>query len=294
MAIKFLTPELIEKHQPQEKGLRVEDIVRNTLNAPVIKRGYKKAHSSDLTKATYCPRMVALWREAGCPEEHEKVNATLAMTFRMGNLTAQLFCEDLGGESVWGNWVCRHCDDQHDQCYKPKPCSCHPDATWKYEEIVFVHEESSASGSIDCFMDLRTGKLTLIELKIIGPEDFQKLLMPMWEHRIRTQMYLEIIANSNHPAKDLIHLDTAKVFYMCRTHGKKVATRKLARVTPFKEYDVKPDPAAVQKYLDKARQLKIWEDTGEYPEPLCSSADCDQAKECPYLEKCIELGGFPL
>lgn len=289
MGLRFLTKEEIDKVTPSHRELTIEDIVRATLSEPVEARGYWKAHSSDLTKSDYCPRKVAFWREAGGPRELEKINPTLHMTFKQGNLTADLFCEYLGGKSVWGNWVCRHCDDYKEHSFKPKPCSCHPNATWKYEELCFEHLDNGASGSIDAFVDLkRNGMLTLVELKIISPDEFEKLLMPNWEHRVRTQMYLEIIKNSDHKAKRFINLDKAKVFYICRTHGKKVRNR----VTPFKEFDVPAMPEQTVTYLQKAKEIRMWEETGYYPAPICTDYECDIACKCKFRDKCFEQGGF--
>ncbi|MEG1728731.1 MAG: hypothetical protein RR280_04230 [Bacteroidaceae bacterium] len=208
----------------------------------------------------------------------------------MGNLTASLFCEDLAGDSVWGNWVCRHCDDLIEHSYKPAPCKCHPSSTWKYEEVVFLHKETEASGSVDAFMNLATGKLTLVELKIVSPTEFEKLIMPLWEHRVRTQLYLEILRGSDHPMLEMIDTENAKVFYMCRTHGKKVS----GRITPFKEFDVPSDVTKAQPYLDKAKRIKLWKETGEYPDPMCTDLDCSHAQACTYREKCAEVGGFAL
>lgn len=285
--IKFIKKEDLP---PAKKGVSIEDILRTNLSKPTLKRGYERTHASDLTKPDYCPRMVVLWRENGGKRKLEKINPTLAMTFKMGNAVADLITNDLGGENIWGNWVCGYCLKEVKHAYKPEACGCHEGASWKYEELVFVHKDSGASGSVDAFFDLMDGKLTVTELKIIAPEEFEKIKMPLWEHSVRTKLYLEIIANSGHPELKKIRLDSAKVFYTCRTHGKKVNNR----ITPFKEFEVEREPAKVEIYLNKARQIKMWEDTGEYPEPICPNPQCEEAQKCEFVEQCVELGGFAI
>lgn len=274
----------------QKKGVSIEDILRDNLAKPTLKRGYEFIHASDLTKSDYCPRKVVLWREHGGKRKYEKINATLAMTFKMGNAVADLITNDLGGDSVWGHWKCAHCQTVKEYTFKPEPCGCDPDAWWKYKEIQFIHTDSGASGSVDAFFDLRDGKFTVTELKIISPDEFESLKMPLWEHSVRTKLYLEIIANSNDLHISKIDLSKAKVFYTCRTHGKKVN----GRITPFKEFEVERDPGKVQVYLNKARQIKIWEDTGEYPAPICPNLQCKEAEACDFVKQCAELGGFAI
>lgn len=285
--IRFLRKEDLPE---VKKEITIEDILRANLSKPTVKRGYTNIHASDLTKPDYCPRMVALWRQGERKKQMEKLNSTLAMTFRMGNAVAQMITEDIGGDSIWGDWECRSCGTMVKNSFKPPQHDCMMGATWRYEEIVFEHIESGASGSVDAFFDLLDGLLTVTELKIISPDEFESLKMPLWEHSVRTKLYLEIIANSNHPMLHKIKLDSAKVFYTCRTHGKKVN----GRITPFKEFTVERDPDKVQIYLDKARQIKMHEETGEYPAPLCPHLDCKEARECNFVQQCAEIGGFAL
>lgn len=285
--IKFLT----KKHLPEQKsGITIQEILRSNLRVPQNRRGYNNIHASDLTKPDYCPRKVVLWREAGGPTSVEMLPAELAMTFKMGNITADLITNDLGGDAVWGDWRCSMCKRVVTACRKPETCGCHPDAWWKYKEVVFKHVETGASGSIDALFDLATGKFTVTELKIVAPDEFAKLKMPLWEHTVRTQLYMEIIKNSDYPLKDVIDTENAKVFYTCRSHGKRVD----GRLTPFIEFDVKASPENAEKYLNKARQIKLHEDTGEMPAPTCDSLDCNTAQKCAFLTRCTELGGFAL
>jgi hypothetical protein len=63
-------------------------------------------------------------------------------------------------------------------------------------------------------------------------EDFEKLKAPLAEHRIRTSLYMKLIAASGTPASLSIHPTLGKVLYISRGFGKKSDDH--GHIIPFK------------------------------------------------------------
>lgn len=263
-------------------------------------RGYDTIHASDLTKSDFCPRMVALLDITGAKPKDEYLDAALAMTFDVGNATADLMTNKWAGQRVIGNWECKTCGAVKHFCPKPKNavnegCShpkedklvCH----WRHREIRFVHPEYKFSGSIDMLFDMGEKKLLMpVELKIVKPDEFETLAMPLAEHRLRTSLYLKLIAESNHPEKDSINQQEARVLYVSRGYGKKHAV--LQKVLPMKEFAVKRDDGALLPYLQKAQAVTLFRDKKLIPKGICETSFVPRAKSCGVCAACFG-GKYP-
>lgn len=247
-------------------------------------RGYKSIHASDLTKDDFCPRKVCLVRKYQPKLPPQSVAKATQFTFDMGNHTAELFIRKWAKGLIIGDWKCTDCRRvEHWRREPSRYCEC-GNQHWTYEEVRFKDEKSWASGGVDTFFELQPDRFTAVELKIMATEKFNGLEAPLAEHRLRTQLYLELIKYSNHPQKSVINPDYAKVFYISRGHGKKHPKHGMV---PFKEFDVFPDPEAVKPYRIDAVKIKHWEETGVLPPRVCKLEICNQAAQCPVGYECF-------
>lgn len=249
-------------------------------------RGYKKIHASDLTKDDFCPRKVALVRQHDIPLKPEKIPPALAITFDVGNKTAELLANSWARDIAVGHWKCSCCKDIKTFCKAPaKKCECSHWSEWQYMEVGFEHTPTKASGSVDMLFDLGAPKLALYEVKIMAPDAFEKIKTPLAEHRARTVLYMDIIRGSTSVYRNSIDTTRGTVFYFSRGHGKK--NEDVGAVVPWKEYPVSYDPNTSAEYFAKAAKIKLFEDTGELPERVCPSSFCSQAKYCEAVSQCF-------
>lgn len=248
-------------------------------------RGYKRIHASDLTKDDWCARRVCLVRKHQTELPPERFDRATQLTFSMGYTIADLFIHRWAKKWVIGDWACPSCNHRITWSKFPKSaCKCGVNH-WQYKEVNFKDSRSGASGGIDCFFELEEGKYTPVELKIMSTEKFNDLLAPLAEHKLRTQLYLDIIDNSSHPQKSVINTKNAKVFYVSRGHGKKHLE---FGIIPFKEFDVFPDKKAVKYLQVEAVKVKVWEDKGILPPRICSVEFCGMANKCPVSTECFK------
>lgn len=287
MAITWLSKSVQKALAPTRT---IIDVMQENLGGFKPARSHLTTHASDLTKKDFCPRQTCLLIKTGKTNKDEYINPALQATFDVGNATGDIVAERWGGQSVVGNWECRKC--QHRTTFSPKPnlsCKHGGKCDYKYEEVRFTSKEYEASGGIDAFFNLGSSKLFVTELKIVNVKDFETLAAPLAEHRLRTSMYLKIIEDSSSPYKNQINLNMAKVFYVSRGFGKKHPT--YGKILPFKEFDITRDDEAVQPYLDKAMMIKVFKETGQVPERMCSSETDTMAKKCAVCTECFATKG---
>lgn len=253
-------------------------------------------HASDITKASFCPRQWALNDLQQIKSKPEYLSTTQQATFDVGRATAKLLVEEWAGDSVVGNWKCLRCEQTRTLC--SKPLGICPDAKgkdrshlWEYKEVCFESQSSNISGSIDSLFQFGTPYLRVTELKILSVDDFEKILAPMAEHRIRTSLYLHIVDESNSPYKSRFNLLEGTVFYVSRGYGKKNDLWN-GEVLPFKEFVVKRDEEIIKEPIQKAKALKIFREEGKMPTGICNTANDNFAKKCDACKICFS-GDYP-
>jgi hypothetical protein len=251
-------------------------------------------HASDVTKDSFCPRRWALYDIFKMTPPGSVVGTALRATYDLGNATAKVLIEQWGGNSVVGHWYCRRCGGSKEMTSRPgNGCLKHHDCLWEYREVVFKSVQYGISGSLDVLFKLGAPKLFVTELKTYAADEFNKMVLPLSEHRIRTQLYLKIIADSDSPYKEMINLHEAKIVYVSRGYGK-ANPEHGGEVLPFREWTINRDDAALESegILKKATQLKLWRDTGAMPKGICFSAGDKEAKKCQVCKHCFS-GQFP-
>lgn len=257
-------------------------------------------HASDITKSTFCPRHWAFLDMTKKTPQGSFISTALRATFDLGHKTAEVLIEDWAKDFAVGNWKCDTCGKQRTMTVQPpKWCGMAvgigPDSNlckWKYQEVTFVSQEYGVSGSIDVFFDLGALKLITTELKTYAADEFDKMVAPLPEHRIRTQLYLKLIADSTSVYKDRINLHEARIFYTSRGFGRKNVEHN--EILPFREFTVQRDDEApdLVKALTRAKQIKIFREEGLMPGAICGSPADKTAKSCTTCADCFS-GKYP-
>lgn len=272
----------------------VIDILRANIGGYQKARSHKVTHASDTTKGTFCPRHVALLLSLEQDKKDEYTGTALEATFAMGRVTAKTLVEEWMGQKAIGNWECCRCGVQVSMQAKPHASVDCPSKwgkhRWEYVEPNFVSTEFGVSGSIDVLADMGP-KWSVVELKIMKAEDWDALLTPLPEHRHRTAMYLQLIADSDSKYKDMINLHEGRILYVSRGYGKKHPA--YGDILPFKEFVVTRDDEAVRPYLLKGKAIKIFKETGKMPAGICKTALDKPAKGCTTCTACFS-GAYPV
>lgn len=283
MALTWLSKSVQEALTPKKT---IIDVLKSNLGGWKPARSHLTTHASDITKEGFCPRQTCLLILTGKDKKDEYINTALQATFDVGNATGDIVVERWAGDSMVGNWECRKCLHRATFVHKPSmACKTGGRCDFRYEEVRFHDKEFDVSGSLDALFDLGSSKLHVTELKIINVSDFEKIVAPLAEHRIRTSMYLKIIENSKSPYRNKINLKTAKVLYVSRGFGKKHPSYN--EILPFKEFDIERNDESVEPYLAKAKLIKVYKETGAMPPRLCKSETDKLAKKCAVCTECF-------
>ena len=289
MAVTFLKAAAQEALGPKKS---IIDIMRKELGGYQPARSHETVHASDLTKDHFCPRQTALLTILKAKKKDEYINTALQVTFDAGNVMSDLFREKWAGQHVYGNWRCKCCNSTVTFKQKPinVPCKMGGKCDWGYEEVNFVSQQYQVSGSLDAIMDLGAPKLFVTELKIIAVDAFEKLVAPLAEHRIRTNLYLNLVENSSSVFNGRINTKEARVFYVSRGFGKKHPDYN--EILPFKEFKVERDDESLTPYLKKAEDIVVFKKTGALPHGVCKTSMDSPAKKCSVCKQCFS-GKYP-
>ena len=272
----------------------VISILRKNLSGVRKGRELSQLHASDITSPEFCPREWAFRDLHEIKSVPQWLSTATAATFSLGSMIAKLLIEEWAGNSVIGNWKCARCQDFRSMTVKPMWSGCtagtHTKHLWEYEEVVFEFPEYAFSGSIDAIFNLGAPYWRIVELKIIAPDAFEKLLAPLPEHRIRTSLYLQLIANSKNVWRSSFNLSAATVLYVSRGYGKK--NLEWDEVLPFKEFEVKRDDSSTEEALKRAKELKFFREETVMPSGICNTALDRFAKSCSFCKECFS-GDYP-
>lgn len=280
------------------------DVIRKNLSGKRPARSHRTVHASDLTKEHFCPREVALLDITKGERKPQSLDVATALTFDIGDATSDLVRGKWLGNRSIGDWECVGCGAVRRFTVRPSPDSLGNDDPaincvtqkrdhfWRYHEVRFVSQTYAFSGGIDTIVDLGAPKLTVTELKIMAPTEFDKLAGPLAEHRVRTSLYMKLIEDSDHPERQKVNVSTARVLYVSRGHGKKHPDYN--EILPFKEFEVERDDSqpGVVKALDRAKKVKLFRDKGLMPEQVCTTTWGPIAKCCPAVIPCFS-GKYP-
>jgi len=274
----------------------IKDLLLQRMTTTQKGRPITRVHASDLTREDYeyCPRQIALQIQQGIPPKKQFIPAALRYTFDEGNDKQSRLNNDWAGDIMHGYWDCLSCDHCSDFGARPATCTACGRKTFKFKEPRFTLKHSGASCGVDILLDVGEPKLMLAECKIIKSENFKKLQAPLSEHRVRTQLYLRMVAESDNAHRHKINTDKAHILYMSRSHGFKDDN---GVISPFKEFIVQRDDKVTRQPLSKARALQISRESTDgavfeeanpmYPARICNDMMCTRAGSCPVAKVCF-------
>jgi hypothetical protein len=269
-------------------------MLHSHLSGPEPARPITNIHASSLTKPEgFCPRYYALHDVLKAKPKDEWLDAASVITFDMGNDLQDNIVHKFAdmGRAI-GHWKCLSCEKVQEFCHRPSACPhCYCKA-FKPEEVRFISDKTGASCGVDMLLKVGAEKLLPVELKTMGKDQFKDLLAPLAEHRLRTNLYLRIIAESVQPWASLVGTQVAKVFYVCK--GGYVADPELKKwgltdsYSPFKEFEVKRSDDATNDVSRRSRAVKQFR-AGEVGMPcgICSTALAKRAQYCSMKKPCF-------
>jgi len=266
----------------------IKDLIQREVGGFEKARSGKKIHASELTNdVEYCPRQIRLMELLEKKPRDKWIPGILRMTFDDGNAKQWQISNIYLREYMVGHW------DTPDKSFLG-PWSVGPpdnEQNWSYVEPFFIDPISEAQGAVDGLVKF-TGaeKLRMVEMKIMATSMFRDLKAPLAEHKLRTLLYLALIARSDHPHKNEIDTSKASVLYCLRGHGVKDET---GEISPFKEFVVKRNDDAVEYLFDKAKELTLARGGGPLPKQICPHQMCPRAEKCPVSKECFSVSISP-
>lgn len=278
-------------HQTTKPKQSIIGVLKLHLGGPQPGRSMSVLHASDVTKADFCPRRWALFDIFKKDPQQEYVPTALDVTYQMGLLVERALIEDWSGTSVVGNWQCRHCGESRSMVPQPNGF-CHNGKKhwWKHIQMVLDATKYGIQGAPDALFNIGAPQLVLTEIKTMNPVEFDQIMAPLPEHRLRTNLYMAILEQSLHPHKEKISTQEARVLYISRGYGKLNATWN--EILPFKEFVVKRNDQDLQEFLKRAEALKLFRDEAKMPSGICATALDKYAKKCSVCTACFS-GQYP-
>lgn len=265
-------------------------------------RSHAKIHASDLTRDPFCPRRYALLDLTGIEPKGQAVSTADAVTWRLGRAYAAAvvsWAAELG--MAVGDWQCVACAAFTRFSKRPDKCSGCKGTLFGYREIRVVSDDAGSDGGLDLLIALPGHKkLRIYEIKSLEKDRFKGLKAPLWEHRLRTRLYLRATAESVQPYAKKIDTETAAIFYVVKG-GWGERRPDLIRAwglrdgpfSPFKEFLVTRDDAETEPYMAKSRAVHQWRrGAGPMPDGICPHALCETAQGCEVRGPCFS-GKFP-
>jgi hypothetical protein len=272
-------------HAAKKPKNSIIDVLRAHLGGPRLPRSRAALHASSVTQTDFCPRKWALMDTLEVPDPPEHIATAMAVTFAMGLAAETLLVEEWAGDRTIGNWICRHCNEQ--RSWSRKPNGYCKDTTrkhwWKYQQIVI--EALGMVGSPDALFDVGSPELVLTELKTLNPTEFDKIVVPLPEHRLRTNLYLKMLDASTNPYRSKVNLTEARVLYISRAYGRMNA--EWNEILPFREFVIKRHDGDLKVALQKAKALDLSRKMMGTPSGICDTALDLPAKKCPVCIPCF-------
>ena len=293
MALSFI--KAVEPVPFYKAGKSLVEIIKENMAGREPARSHATMHASDLTKPYFCPREVALMLTTNTVKKSSYIPVALRVTFDAGEMTSDLVRTKWLGQYAVGNWQCAKCGTVKTMTTNPGKVSCKAGnkhsllCLWGYKEVRFEHAHYKVSGGIDVLVNDGTGKLLVVEIKTMSATEFDKLLAPLAEHRLRTNLYMNLIENSMNPWRTGIDTKQARVLYISRGHGKKDLS---GEITPFKEFLVDRDDSVLQNLFVRAEQIMVYKKEGLIPNGICDTSFSPAAKQCSCTKACFS-GHFP-
>lgn len=260
-------------------------------------------HASEITRGepAYCIRAAALLDLEPQPPAGEHLSTSQALTFAIGRLVQDQVIHWLSDAAVAvSDWRCLACGARSRRCARPPRCAHCACSAFEPEEIRLESATSGISGGFDVLFRASDGRLRIVEIKTIESEAFKRLVAPLAEHRLRTNLYLRIAAEAGDPWTAGLDLATASILYVSKGGwGTRDPTLAHERFSPFKEFLVARDDAATQVLHERAVRLKRFRSrvaAGDreagVPQGICTTRFARRAAMCRMAVLCFS-GKYP-
>lgn len=297
MALSFI----VKKPLPLEAEDSLMKLLHKEIPSYESDRPKSNVHASSAVEPDFCPREYALhFLHSTIKQKATFVPTALQLTYDFGNETQQRLNEVYLPQRVYGEWKCRVCNKARSLGKKPlgKTCSVgniEINCNWGYQEVRVKSAFSGITGGLDMLVDLEgsTKKLKVVEVKTLAKDQFNDLQAAIPEHRLRTNLYLRLIAESTYEYKDRIDTDSGIILYVSKGYGQKssrVASWKLhdSSISPFKEFVVKRNDDHTNVLSDKAREVQLFKQgKASIPVVQCATMYCEKAANCAVAKICF-------
>lgn len=295
MAVSFLKK--AKDFMPQRS---VKFLLHQHLSGFDKARSLKTIHASELTKPEgLCPRFYALADKTGFKGKDRWLTTSEAVTFGMGrDLERNVvnWFADMGKAVC--HWKCLSCGRVHEFQMRPPKCEVCGVKKFEPKEVRFESAVTGASCGVDMLLALGEPKLRPVELKTMDKDEFKALKAPLAEHRWRTNLYLRIIAESDHSWSNLVSSEIATVFYVSKG-GYGCSDPDLAKwglsdkFSPFKEFEVKRKDADTDEIAFRSKVVTDFrKGLAGMPCGICETAMSKRAQGCPLKTACFS-GDYP-
>lgn len=288
---------------PNSEPNSIKYHIHKALCGPRPGRSLNTLHASDMTKdEPWCPRKRFLEMMTGAQPEKEYIHTALASTFDFGHAIQQVFTDwMLAAGILVGDWQCARCNHMHLMQHKPGDClKCNNKKEFNYIEHRFVSAASKLSCGVDVLAYGLGPKFQIVEVKSCQNEDFKKMAGPLAEHKLRTNLYMRIVSESNDPARHRIDLETARVVYIAKggygCKDEEVTSWGIPGeqgYSPLKEFVITRDDGETDAVVKGPVQFQQALDTRLIPAGVCVSCYDKRAKACKMHHHCYS-GGFPV
>ena len=274
-------------------------LLHTHLNEKEHHRGIENVHASEVTKEGFCPRFYALVDTTKLKLPGEWTNTSEQVTFHIGRMlqdSVVMWFAEMG--KAIGHWRCLGCKKLHEFQHLPAKCDKCGCKAFKPEEVRFISVKSGVSGGIDMLAELGNPLLRLVEIKTIDKDIFKSLSGPLAEHRQRTALYLQLVAESAHPWAKRVDKTNADVIYVSKGgYGCQDDELKkwglMESFSPFKRYTVNRNDADNTEICRIATVVKDFrEKKVGMPAGVCTTAFDKRAKACGACKICFS-GDFP-
>lgn len=226
-------------------------------------------------------------------------STSLSVTFEIGRMVQEYVVHTLAStNSTVGDWRCDHCGELHEFMLRPNLCRVCKCPKLKQQEVRLYSQKSGISCGIDMFQVVDE-KYKIIEIKTIGPEDFKNLVGPLAEHKLRTNLYLRVADECDHPHKERFNTEEATVLYVskggfgCKDDTVATYGIKDQNFSPFKEFTIKRDDEQTNELVFRAKRLDEYKKGAKgIPLGVCPTSYCKRASKCQMVKDCFS-GSFP-
>jgi len=295
----------IKRARNKRAGQESDDLLyhlHRTMSGKSPARTIKRVHASELFKDPsfeFCPRESALLGKLKRERPDEFVSTASRSSFDHGDMYANWLIGKLAdAKLVVGDWQCLHCVHMYELQDRPKKCSECGHKHFEHIEHRFKSRTSGVSCGVDAIRKTVSGKHKAIEIKSMKKEEFSKLVAPLAEHKIRTNLYLRIIEDSNDPIRHKMDTNKAEIVYILKGGWERFIKPKDWKFeddsyTVFKVFEIERDDTKTETKFQHAIRLKDFREGKKgMPLGLCSSVHCERARNCSVKKECFS-GKYP-